>query len=273
MLSTFHSTGLLAAVAATLLVAPAAAQTTHAVQLFASTFSPANLTIDAGDTVLWDWVVGTHNVESGTLLGGHDGNFLSGSVTADPATTYSVTFDAAFLQANPMPGNVYPYFCVIHAGIGMTGTVTVNVPASVRALGCGVNPAASLQVLAGAPQPGTTMTLGLDNPLGTQGVGSIPFVAVSRTTYANDPCGVQVPGFGMSGIGELLVGIGGTDLYPPLLTGSAWLGVGSPAAVGLTIPNDGSLVGLEVYVQGVLVDPTGSPKFGLTDGFGLLIGN
>ena len=73
------------------------AQTTHQVDVLATTFAPANLTIDLGDTVLWDWVIGTHNVESGTVAMGFDGNFLSGPVTSDPQTTYSLTFDAAFL--------------------------------------------------------------------------------------------------------------------------------------------------------------------------------
>lgn len=88
-------------------------------------FTPAHIAINTGDTVHWFWAGGLHNVESG-VGGVHDGNFRSGNATSSTATTYDVTFDAAFLAAHPMPGNVYPYYCVIHEGFGMVGSVTVN---------------------------------------------------------------------------------------------------------------------------------------------------
>ena len=92
-------------------------------------FSPANLAIQLGDTVRWTWQPDGlfHNVESG--VGGiHDGNFRSGNAVAVAGTTFSVTFDQAFLGANPMPGNAYPYYCIVHVAINMVGTITVNVP-------------------------------------------------------------------------------------------------------------------------------------------------
>lgn len=98
--------------------------TTHTVQLFSLSFSPNSLTIDQGDTVDFVWVTGVHNVESG-VDGDFDGAFSSGSPVSDP-NTFSVTFDGAFLAANPMPGNVYDYYCIVHLGGGMTGTITVT---------------------------------------------------------------------------------------------------------------------------------------------------
>ena len=76
-----------------------------------------------GDTVHWDWVTGFHNVESG--VGEiHDGNLRSGDATSD-SSTVEVTFHDAFLAARPMPGNVYPYYCIVYEAFGTVGSVTV----------------------------------------------------------------------------------------------------------------------------------------------------
>lgn len=107
--------------------APAAAQTTHTVTLEAMRFIPENLTVDVGDTVHWVWVSGFHNVESGVVVNGagvHDGNFLSG--TPDFDLTFDLTFDQPFLDGNPIPNDVYPYFCIVHASVNMVGTITAQ---------------------------------------------------------------------------------------------------------------------------------------------------
>ncbi len=106
----------------------AAGATTHTVELVGLEFIPRDLVIDVGDTVHWVWVTGFHNVESGTIEAGtgiHDGNFRSGN----PAfgLTYDVTFDQTMLDIVPMPGNIYVYYCVVHAGSNMAGTITVIV--------------------------------------------------------------------------------------------------------------------------------------------------
>lgn len=89
------------------------------------TFSPADVTIEVADTVHWFWSGGTHNVVSG-VGGTPDGNFFSGAPTSSTSTTFDVTFDDTFLGANPMPGNEYPYYCQVHVGLGMVGSVTVE---------------------------------------------------------------------------------------------------------------------------------------------------
>lgn len=114
-------------VAALSLVGSPHAQTTHTVDLESFTFVPSSLTVQVGDTVDWVWVVGLHNVISGVVIGGSgvpDGNFSSGAAVPPPAT-YSITFDQAFLDANPVAGNNYDYYCEVHAGIGMTGNIQV----------------------------------------------------------------------------------------------------------------------------------------------------
>lgn len=95
----------------------AGAQTTHQVDLSGVSFSPADIVIQEGDTVLWNWVSGTHDVVS------FDGLFASALV--GPPHTFSITFDAAFLASAPANGNVYDYFCTPHLNFGMVGSVTV----------------------------------------------------------------------------------------------------------------------------------------------------
>ncbi len=106
------------------------AGTTHVVELMSFTFVPPDIEIEVGDTVRWVWVVGFHNVESG-VNGIHDGNFRSGDPEFSPAE-FEFTFDQQFLDDNPMQDNLYPYFCVVHFGIDMVGSVTVNAGGCVR---------------------------------------------------------------------------------------------------------------------------------------------
>jgi plastocyanin len=104
---------------ATVLTTSAFAQQTHQVDLAGTRFSPDVLVIDEGDTVLWNWVSGRHNVAS------DDGFWRSGDPVNAPST-FSITFDASFLAANPANGNVYDYHCEVHRSFGMTGSIQVN---------------------------------------------------------------------------------------------------------------------------------------------------
>ena len=87
------------------------------------TFSPASLTIQAGDTVRWVWSSSGHSVVSGSN-GNADNRFCSPSNTgcADPPLSNSgATYEHTFAQ----PGS-FPYYCSVHFSIGMTGTVRVQ---------------------------------------------------------------------------------------------------------------------------------------------------
>jgi plastocyanin len=124
----FSSGCLRVAAAAAGLCAGAAGAATVVVEMGGGGFdsySPADIVVDVGDTVQWVWVMGFHNVESGTR-GRFDGSFTSGDPLESDGLTFSVTFDQAFLDAHPVPGNVYDYYCIIHWFFGMTGTVTVK---------------------------------------------------------------------------------------------------------------------------------------------------
>ncbi len=88
-------------------------------------FTPADITINVGETVQWDNNAGFHNVNGSlaTFPGNPEG-FLSG----DPATapwTFSHTFTIA---------GSYDYQCDLHFGSGMVGTITVEAPVLTNAL-------------------------------------------------------------------------------------------------------------------------------------------
>ena len=142
-----------------------------------------------------------------------------------------------------------------------------------RLYGCGHNPYASMVLISGVPSLGETVTLGLDNPLGTQAPGSAASLLLAASPQAAYPCGFRIPGFGMRGPGvpgELLIGLSGVVTVPA----STWSGPGAPASVAVTIPPAAGIIGASVYTQGVILDLAGAQgvAIGLTDGMQLLIG-
>ncbi len=80
-------------------------------------FSPKNITINPGDTVVW-----THGGGAGHTVTADNNSFNSG--TLQNGQSYSQTFTAV---------GTYPYYCIPHGspgGGGMSGTITVVAPAS-----------------------------------------------------------------------------------------------------------------------------------------------
>ena len=136
-------------------------------------------------------------------------------------------------------------------------------------LGCGTNPVDSFSVQSGEPVIGTSIVFGIDNPYGTQPAGSSTAVAYAFSPDANYPCGRLVPGFGQSGpgaLGEILISLVAPNPVR-ISNGSSYGGPGQPGLSTLTIPNNVSLIGTTVYVQGFVVDNTGTSGIarGLTD--------
>lgn len=81
--------------------------------LNALSFSPTNLTVTAGTTVMWqNGSVATHTVTSDA---GSAQTYDSGNI--GPAGTFSQTFNTA---------GTYNYHCTYHVANGMTGTITVQ---------------------------------------------------------------------------------------------------------------------------------------------------
>jgi len=136
--------------------------------------------------------------------------------------------------------------------------------------GCGINPAGSLTVLAGAPVPGGSVRLGLDNPLGTQAPGALALLGLSSRPDPGFPCGSRVPRAGMAGgSGELLVA--GDALVNAV---GLWHGPGRPVETEVLLPANLALVGRTLYLQGALLDlrPRARVPLGLTEALELEIG-
>lgn len=167
------------------------------------------------------------------------------------------------------------HYVNVHTALFADGEVRGQIIAPGSATPYGGNPPGSLALIAGAVKINTTITLGVDNPLGTQSMGSMPFVGIS---LGQDPgflvtgTGTLVPGWGMSGpSGELLISVAPPN--PPVIKdGPAWTGAGNPAPIVIPIPNQLPLIGAKVYAQGLLIDPFALPTFGLTNALLLDIG-
>jgi plastocyanin len=99
---------------------PAAAQTTHNVTVVGNTFSPANITIAQGDSVLWTGLQPLfHNVAEtncpATPSSAYNGGFYSGFPNAVPTFTHTFNGVGSFC-----------YICESHVGVSMFGSVTVQ---------------------------------------------------------------------------------------------------------------------------------------------------
>lgn len=125
------------------------AQTMHTVTIVDSQFQPANLTIDEGDIVTWvNQGSMVHTSTSGTNCN-PDGVWDSGSLNSGQSFTF--TFNNA--------GN-FPYFCIPHCGIGMTGSISVTQGTSVSE----INPSEQMELIFTGPNPfadETTLMLNL----------------------------------------------------------------------------------------------------------------
>ena len=94
------------------------AQTAHEVQVSNDLFTPMNVNITVGDTVVWTWVAGVHTTTSDSTTG-H--NVWNGSIN-----TTSQTF--RFVITSP---GVHHYHCTFHQVFGMVGTITATLPTGV----------------------------------------------------------------------------------------------------------------------------------------------
>lgn len=98
------------------------AQTTHVVNITGTSFNPATLNINAGDTVRW-----TNNTGINHNVNGTTATFPSNPESFGNA----VGPEWAFTHVFNTPGS-YDYRCDPHAAMGMTGKITVTPISSVR---------------------------------------------------------------------------------------------------------------------------------------------
>jgi len=260
---------------------PASFAATITVAVGDNFFSPANVTINQGDVIRWNWVGSApHSVRSGDCAPGcaFDGLFSSGSSQNSGHFT-SQPFNA--------PGS-FPYFCGVHLA-SMTGTITVSAaaplvssPMSDRPVG---NPPLSVQFMAnpsgGVPpyafswdfDDGSQLDASENpqhvfNALGTFAVqvtvtdslsstaqGSAPIIVTDMTCSATAD-----PNAGVSPLDVLLTGAasGGDPNYAFM-----WdLGDGSPMAMGESVMHSYLLSGpkhVMLMVEDSLQVPCAAP--------------
>lgn len=161
------------------------------------------------------------------------------------------------------------------APVLLAATLAGVAAADTEHYGCGLNPAGSLVVVQGDAILGTTLVLGIDNPLGTQSPGSIGAIYLAAAPDAAFPCGTTAFGFSMFGPGfqgESLV-----DLDPSRLIGlyfaGLWNGPGLTANASIALPNFPAFAGFALFAQGFLIDPTGLGQtvIGATEGLHLTL--
>ncbi|MCB0402862.1 MAG: T9SS type A sorting domain-containing protein [Flavobacteriales bacterium] len=104
------------------------AQTKVTVSVAGTAFTPANVTINVGDTVEWINTSGTHNVNGTQATYASNPENFGNSLGS--GWTYSHVFTTA---------GVNDYRCDAHFNFGMTGTVTVQTPSSVSELDANKN--------------------------------------------------------------------------------------------------------------------------------------
>lgn len=91
------------------------AQTSSKVTVANYSFTPKNITITAGDTVIWKETQGTHNVDG--KLSAYPNNPESFGNNLGSGWTYKFVFNTA---------GTYNYQCDPHAAMGMVGKIVVN---------------------------------------------------------------------------------------------------------------------------------------------------
>jgi len=91
------------------------AQMSHVVSVSSYKYDPKELTITAGDTVIWKNLGGNHNVDG--KQSAYATNPESFGNSLGTGWTYKFVFNTA---------GTYNYKCDPHAGLGMVGTITVN---------------------------------------------------------------------------------------------------------------------------------------------------
>ncbi len=155
-------------------------------------------------------------------------------------------------------------------GLVNSGQTMVSGCGKPMVYGCARNPFGSLLAVDGLPSIGSTFTIGIHNPLGTQPRGSAAILAVSTAAARGYPCGRELPGFGMRAAavpGELLLDFN-------LLVSPAPIWSGAPSVLALSLPRDSKLLGAVFYLQGAILSP-GAPSgigIGLTEGIRAQIG-
>ncbi len=101
---------------------PSPGATTHIVKMTGDyEFVPSLLTINQGDSVKWVLIEGYHSATSGTVIEGEDGKEGIPDGIWDSTLLMRGSFTYTFNSTG-----TFPYYCITHFEVGMTGTITVQ---------------------------------------------------------------------------------------------------------------------------------------------------
>jgi len=164
-----------------------------------NTSGTSTTSINVGDTVKWTWHASDHSVTSGTCSQG-------GGAYGEPSCTSNDLFDSGvqssgFTFSGPFnAAGTYPYFCVNHGTMGMTGTVVVHavtpgcgtITISPSALPGGIKDAAYSQTISasGGTGPYTFAVTTGSTPPGVNLNGSTGALAGTPTAHGSFPFSV-----------------------------------------------------------------------------------
>lgn len=250
----------LTALAAGLLASTASAQTTFDIDLFSISFSPSSLTVAPGDSVVWTWQTGLHNVYTYDPNGAPDvpdGTFVSGFPINSPGLTYVTTFDDATLDANPRPGYVYDFACVVHIGFGMFAQVDVERPLEADAI--------EVSLVTGG-------TVNFDLQAGAAHAGELYFMLGSLSgTAPGTPFGGQIVPLNVDGYSLDLLAAPGAIISGQL----GFLNASGEANASLTVPTglDPSLLGTTANHAYVTINPLTTAVTSASNAFPLTLGS
>jgi plastocyanin len=209
-------------------------------------FSPAVVTIAAGDQVIWTWAAGNHSTTSGTNgVAGDDNGVPSGLWDSGTILTLPHTFTNTF----PVAGN-FSYFCKVHFTLGMTGAVVVtnaNIPPTVSI----TNPATGALFVAPAS---VTIQASATNGSGT--VTNVQF-RIGSTVLTNDNAAPFAGTTNNLAAGSYTLTAIASDNNGLKATNSVNITVDTPPTVTITNPLDNATLSApaNVTIQASASDP------------------
>jgi formylglycine-generating enzyme required for sulfatase activity len=153
--------------------------------------------------------------------------------------------------------------------------LVVPAAAQVTPYGSGINPAGSLELTAGSLWIGTSFQLSVRNTAATNPLPGQAYLYLASQPAPGFPAGLVLPGLGLGGPGsngELLL-----DVLPPnpflILGPSIYLGGASAGAnFSLSAPPNPSLVGFDIFAQGLLVTADQGFSLGFTNALRITLG-
>lgn len=225
---------ILACAAASILLSAASASAANVtVMVNDITFAPAEVTIQPGDTVTWQWAAGSHTITSGIPACPNVGQLFD-----VPSDSSHPTFTYTYASAG-----TYPYFCRPHAPMGMLGVVKVE--------GLALN---------GIAARGNLVSFTVSN-LPASDNGAKALVLLSATgTGSEIPCGDCVAPLNLTA--DNITGMGLLTYFRLLTTDTVAGGSASttkfafpPAPAGLTLYAAAVVVGVPTGVVSSILPP------------------